>query len=405
MTKYILVRGHSAVKAGGAEVCPMKNVEYINIVNPGLACWTALPIQQILFTWGSLTDDQRSLPNNQAVFLEILRKLSCPLKFATSSHLGTPGLLDVTFRQTFSFYDPPGEGLGPRLGIYDLDEVKRKGIGHLSSFTILDTPIPPGSQFTLEEIRDLVLKKFPGQKIVLILGGCRNILNKPGQAAEAVLSSRERCSALTGEKVKELIEYINQQYHTDKIHRMGALTEQLATTMGGVMRAPEDPMDVDENGFLEILSQKFPELITKVTPTPSPWTPTVPAGAQGGVRPADLAARSPNVAAALAARAITLFGQPAAEGDMTPIDDPVVRMVDEDWDTLHGHLEHQDVTEMELGGGKSNRKHSRHNSKSKRNMKQVHKSKRKHSKLRGKSKKKTKKKVKKVKSRGKHPRR
>lgn len=394
MTKYILVRGHSALEAGGEYVGPMENVEYINIVNPGLACWTALPIQQILFTWGSLTDFQRSLPDNQAVFLEILRKLSCPLKFATSSHLGTPGLLNVTFRQTFSFYDPPGGGLGRRLGIYDLDEVGTQGVDYLSSFTILDKPITPGLKYTLEEIRGLVLEKFPGQKIVLILGGCRNILNRKGQAAEAVLSSRKSCSALTGEKVEELIKYINQQYHTDKEHRIQALTEQLDATMGRVMTAPVDPMDVvDKNGFLEILSQEFPELITKVTPTPSSWTPTVPAGAQGGVLP------TPNVAAALAARAKATFGDLATEVDRTP-NGGVVRMVAENWNTA---LDHDLVTGMDVGGGKSNRKHSRHNSKSKRNRRHVDKSKRKHSKLRGKSKKKTKtkKKIKKVKSRGK----
>lgn len=374
--KYIYIKGHSLLDKDATMVEKKPGVGYVYLAPPGVECYAGgmryikdfetqgfrvLGIDQVLLLWTQIPEIERMNTKNRRDFFRILRYLSIDVSGGVP--VGQPCINDQGENQMFSFTG--GAGSSGQLGVYDLD-LLRSNPGYLSSSWFIDENVVP-SDMMLSTIVELVRRKYPTEPLIFLISGCRNIVDARG---------------------------VVRSQGVDEVWTLGSEFKSRVKVDDG---SPEGG-----RSFLARMRDRFPIFmreydaiaLTRVFGDLCEVVPSMDEG--GGVAPLPEPPISPG-------STVALFEQPAAaaEGDTTPID-RVDRMVDENWETLHGNL---DPTYMDWKAGKSNRKRSRHNGKSKRNMKQVHKSKRKHSKFRGKSKKKTKKKVKKVKSRGKHPRR
>ena len=372
--KYIYIKGHSSLNKDATTVEKKPGVGYVYLAPPGVTCYAGgmrhikdpetqgfrvLGIDQVLLLWTQIPEIERMNTKNKREFFRILRYLSIDVSGGVP--VGQPCINDQGENQMFSFTG--GAGPSGQLGVYDLD-LLRSHPGYLSSSWFIDENVVP-PDLTLSHIVELVRRKYPTEPLIFLISGCRNIVHARG---------------------------VVRSQGVDEVWTLGSELKSRVKVDDG---SPEGG-----RSFLARMRKRFPIFMREYDAIASTGVfgdlcEVVPPMDEGeGFAPLPEPPISPG-------STVAIFGQPAAEGDTTPID-RVDRMVDEDWETLHGHL---DPYNMDWTAGKSNRKRSRHNSKSKRNRRHVDKSKRKHSRHSGKSKKKTKKKVKKVKSRGKHPRR
>jgi hypothetical protein len=372
--KYIYIKGHSSLNKDATTVKKKPGVGYVYLAPPGVTCYAGgmrhikdpetqgvrvLGIDQVLLLWTQIPEIERMNTKNRREFFRILRYLSIDVSGGVP--VGQPCIDEEGENQIFTFTG--GAGPSGHLGVYDLDLLSSNP-GYLSSSWFIDENVVPPN-LTLSHIVELVRRKYPSQSLIFLISACRNIVD-----ARGVVSSQG----------------------VDEVWA-------LASEFKGRVKV-DDGSPGTGKSFLARMRKRFPIFMREYDEIASTRVfgdlceVAVPMDEGGGIAPLPQPPISPE-------RAANIFGQPAAEGDTAPID-RVDRMVDENWETLHGNL---DPTYMDWKAGKSNRKRSRHNGKSKRNRRHVDKSKRKHSRHSGKSKKKTKKKVKKVKSRGKHPRR
>lgn len=376
--KYIYIKGHSFLNKDATTIEKKPGVGYVYLAPPGVTCYAGgmrhikdpetqevrvLGIDQVLLLWTQISEIERMNTKNRSEFFRILRYLS--MDVSGDVPVGQPCIDEEGENQTFSFTG--GAGPNGQLGVYDLDLLSGN-LDYLNSSWFIDENVVPPN-LTLSHIVELVRRKYPSQPLIFLISACRNIVDARG--------------VVRSQGVDEVWTLASEFKSRAKVDQ--------GSPGGG-------------RSFLARMRKRFPIFMKEYDATASSGVfgdlceVAVPMDERTGIGSLPNPSISP-------ARSVAIFGQPAAEGDMTPID-RVDRMVDKDWERLHGHLDPDHVDSMELGGGKSNRKHSRHNSKSKRNMKHVHKSKRNHSRHHGKSKKKkTKKKIKKVKSRGKRQRR
>lgn len=192
--KYIYVRAHSNVPDGLEPIASVENVSYINTIDTDGLCWhDTTGKNRTLEIFASYNTEEREY--NLQSFMRNLRFYST-----------TPELRDTTFypsrsidatNQPFAFYHE-SETVTLPLGIWDLDELRDR-VTNLNRSTILDRPTTVFFQelgfsadtsthiLTLEEIRDILMERYPGRCIVIIMGGCR-LIQTPERV---VLQSRE----------------------------------------------------------------------------------------------------------------------------------------------------------------------------------------------------------------------
>ena len=181
--KYFYLRAHSNVPDELVRIPPVENVTYINTIEADTLCWHNKHTRRMIEIFASYNPTERE--HNLQEFMRNMRFQSTnpELRGAMFYPSRSP---DAT-NQPFAFFHQSGEPLDSLpLGIWDLDELRER-VTNLNRSTILDRPTPVFFQeqgfsrdslthiLTLEQIRDILMQRYPGQCIVIIMGGCRLI--------------------------------------------------------------------------------------------------------------------------------------------------------------------------------------------------------------------------------------
>ena len=197
--KYFYVRGHSGTLPDFPRIEKVPRVSYINIVDPNSLCNINDFTVRSLNLFASYNPLEREF--NLQSFMRYLRTHSTDFHLRGSSMF--PARAPDATNQQFQFFHGPTVDIRPypsyitSVGIWDLDQISSRTTS-LSSSSILGESLRnffgaevPDDQriLTLENIRDMLMERYPGHCIVIIMAGCR-LEQTPRREAASRAASR-----------------------------------------------------------------------------------------------------------------------------------------------------------------------------------------------------------------------
>ena len=196
--KYFFIRGHSGTLPGFPRIESVPRVSYINTVDPDSICHHNDFTVRSLNLFASYNPREREY--NLQSFMRYLRTHSTDFHLRDSMMF--PARAQTATNQIFQFFHGPNADTRPfptymtSLGIWDLDQIGSKTTS-LSRPSILGESLKkffgsevPDDQriLTLENIRNMLMERYPDHCIVIIMGGCRLEQTPSRQAASRAAS-------------------------------------------------------------------------------------------------------------------------------------------------------------------------------------------------------------------------
>ena len=197
--KYFYLRGHSGTLPGFPRIEAVPRVSYINVVDPDSLCHiNDLSVRSITL-FASYSPRERE--HNLQSFMRHLRTHSTDFHLRDS--IMFPARAQTATNQRFEFFHGPTADTSPypsyitSMGIWDLDQLSSRTTS-LSKPSILGeslqkffgSALPKNERIlTLENIRNMLMDRYPEHCIVIIMAGCR-LEQTPSRQAASHAASR-----------------------------------------------------------------------------------------------------------------------------------------------------------------------------------------------------------------------